>query len=109
MSEAYKRTVLLVEDNQDHAEISKFHITDHSPDIEVLWLGDGGEALDHIAHHHQASGGSYPWLVLLDIKLPKYDGHEVLERLKADERLERPRTEGGRSTRRLISAPGNEV
>ena len=87
MSEQMKRTILLVEDNKDHAEITQFHITDHAPDIDVVWLNDGEIAINHIAEKHAMSNGNYPWLVLLDIKLPKYSGHEVLARLKSDEKL----------------------
>ena len=76
MSEQMKRTILLVEDN-----------TDHAPDIDVVWLNDGEIAINHIAEKHAMSNGNYPWLVLLDIKLPKYSGHEVLARLKSDEKL----------------------
>ena len=44
-------------------------------------------AIEHIVTHNARSHGVYPWLVLLDIKLPKYDGHEVLSHLKANEIL----------------------
>lgn len=89
MSEQMKKTILLVEDNEDHAEITKFHITDHAPDIDVYWLNDGELAIDHIVKNHAISNGTYPWLILLDIKLPKYSGHEVLERLKSDKKLKK--------------------
>ncbi len=80
-------TLLLIEDNFDHAEITRFYIHEYAPDIQITWLKDGQEAIDHILHireHHQTP---YPWLILLDIKLPKYDGHEVLSRLKATTEL----------------------
>ncbi len=89
MSEQTKRTILLIEDDKDHAEITQFHITDHAPDINVVWLSDGEAAINHIVKEHALSNGAYPWLVLLDIKLPKYSGHEVLARLKSDETLKK--------------------
>lgn len=89
MTEQKKRSILLIEDNKDHAEITQFHITDHAPDIDVVWLNDGELAINHIVEKHALSDGTYPWLVLLDIKLPKYSGHEVLARLKSDERLKK--------------------
>jgi len=79
-----KRDILLIEDNADHAEIATFHIREYAPGINITWLKDGEAAMDHIEHHNHDESTPYPWLILLDIKLPKYDGHEVLARIKAD-------------------------
>ncbi len=78
-----KRTILLIEDNDDHAEIIQFYIEEYAEDIEVARLSDGKLAIDHILKVNKKHNEPYPWLILLDIKLPKYDGHEVLQRLKA--------------------------
>jgi len=85
--EKNNRTLLLVEDNEDHAEITQFYIKEHAADIDIIWLNDGKAAIDHILEINGNGKGLYPWLILLDIKLPKYDGHEVLLRLKSNQAL----------------------
>ncbi|OIO71444.1 MAG: two-component system response regulator [Zetaproteobacteria bacterium CG_4_9_14_3_um_filter_49_83] len=79
-----KKNILLIEDNCDHAEIACFHIAEYAPEIKVTWLRDGEMAIHHIEHHGTGENNPYPWLILLDIKLPKFDGHEVLARIKAN-------------------------
>jgi len=85
--EKISRTILLIEDNEDHAEITQFYINEYADDIEVIWLSDGKIAIDHILEINGNSKRIYPWLILLDINLPKYDGHEVLLRLKSNQSL----------------------
>ncbi|MCW5198511.1 response regulator [Desulfobulbus sp. F3] len=80
------KKLLLVEDSDDHAELTEFYIKDCCPEIEVSRLRDGAEAMAYI-EKTEAAGQSLPWLVLLDLKLPKYDGHEVLARIKRSIRL----------------------
>lgn len=77
--EEYK--LLLIEDNDDHAELAEFYIKDCCPKIEVRRLRDGAEAMAYI-EQAECAEQCLPWLVLLDLKLPKYDGHEVLSQLK---------------------------
>lgn len=83
MADMNKRVVLLIEDNEDHADIVRFHIAEHAPDIEVKWIDDGEKAIGYFSDQSM----SLPWLVLLDIKLPKYDGHEVLTHIRVNENL----------------------
>jgi hypothetical protein len=86
MMEKQERKLLLVEDSDDHAELTEFHIKDCRPEIEVSRLHDGAEAMDYI-EQAESAGQALPWLVLLDLKLPKYDGHEILARIKRSSRL----------------------
>ena len=81
--------ILLVEDNPRDAELAlralkKRHLANH-----LVWVKDGAEALDYIfgmsADAPQAIN-PVPKVILLDLKLPKVDGLEVLRRLKGDER-----------------------
>jgi two-component system, response regulator len=79
---------VLVEDNPDHAELTlrafrRHHIANH-----VVVLTDGAEALDYLVGGDR-SPIALPILLVLDLKLPKVNGLEVLERLRADQRTRR--------------------
>lgn len=76
-----ERKLLLIEDNDDHAELAEFYIKDCGPQFQVRRLRDGAEAMAYI-EQAECAEQCLPWLVLLDLKLPKYDGHEVLTQLK---------------------------
>ncbi len=76
-----EHNLLLIEDSDDHAELTEFYIRDCCPAIEVNRLRDGEEAMTYIEQTKNTEL-SLPWLVLLDLKLPKYDGHEILIRFK---------------------------
>ena len=80
--------ILLVEDNPTDGELTLRALRKGKLANHIVWLRDGAEALDFLFR-----SGSYserpdvnPKLILLDIKLPKVDGIEVLKRIKADER-----------------------
>jgi len=83
------RFILLVEDNPDDVELTvralrKFHVRN-----EVVIVRDGAEALDYLfgtGAYASRDIGMMPAVILLDLKLPKIDGLEVLRRLRADER-----------------------
>lgn len=85
------RTILLVEDNPDDAELTmrafeKSNIANH-----VAHVSDGEEALDYLFGTGPYAGRTdpNPTLVLLDLKLPKVSGLDVLRRMRADERTRR--------------------
>ena len=87
MSEPNIEQLLLVEDNDDHAELAEFYITDYSDKIRIDRLRDGAAAMVYLDQLEVSPEQRLPWLVLLDLKLPKYDGHEVLARIKGSDRL----------------------
>jgi two-component system, response regulator len=80
--------ILLVEDNPDDVELTLRALNTHNLANRVKVVSDGVEALEYLrpedAAHPPADG--YPKLVLLDLKLPRVGGIEVLQRLKASER-----------------------
>jgi CheY-like chemotaxis protein len=83
-------SILLVEDNQDHAELTLKALENGDRTNRVFWVKDGEDALDFLERRgrwNDASAAPRPGLILLDINLPKVGGHEVLRRIKADERL----------------------
>lgn len=83
------RRILLVEDNANDAELTLTALAENNFANEVDLVRDGAEALDYL--HRRGSYASRtsgnPTVVLLDIKLPKMDGLEVLEQIKSDEKL----------------------
>jgi CheY-like chemotaxis protein len=81
--------VLLVEDNPQHVELTLRALRKHDLANNVLVAKDGAEALEFIFathRHHQNQIENGPKVILLDLKLPKVEGLEVLRRIKSDER-----------------------
>jgi CheY-like chemotaxis protein len=81
--------LVLVEDNKGDAELITRVLKKHSLANRIVLLKDGAEALDFLFGQGRDARGDVPIaprLVLLDIKLPKVDGIEVLRRMKSDER-----------------------
>src|SRR5207237_1243899 len=83
----HDRSILLVEDNPDDEALTRRALAKNNIQNEILLARDGAEALDWLfstgAH---AGGAATPELVLLDLKLPKVDGLEVLRRIRANPR-----------------------
>ena len=80
--------ILLVEDNPTDAELTMRALKKKNLANNLVWVKDGVEALDFVFCRGQYAGRitSTPKLILLDLKLPKIDGIEVLRILKADAR-----------------------
>jgi two-component system, response regulator len=79
--------ILLVEDNPEDAEMTLRAFRRSNLANKVHWVKDGEEALDYLfrtGKYADLASISTPKLVLLDIKMPKIDGIEVLRRLKED-------------------------
>jgi two-component system, response regulator len=83
------KTILLVEDNPDDELLTLRALKKNNVFNKVVVARDGAEALDYLFGEGAYAGrdtSDVPQLVLLDLKLPKVDGLEVLRRLRADER-----------------------
>jgi two-component system, response regulator len=80
--------ILMVEDNEADAEMTLRALKRKGLANRVTWVKDGAEALDFIFCEgaYASRGPGLPKLVLLDLKMPKVDGAEVLRRIKQDER-----------------------
>jgi CheY-like chemotaxis protein len=81
--------IILVEDNPHDAELVLRALKKHGLANKVQLLQDGAEALDFIFASGAYAGRNLnyrPKLILLDLKLPKVDGLEILRRIKGDER-----------------------
>ncbi|MDR3671050.1 MAG: response regulator [Holophaga sp.] len=79
-----KQIILLVEDNPDDVELTLRVLNTHHIANEVLVARDGVEALDILYGTPGHPAGRMPSVVLLDLKLPKLDGLEVLRRIRSE-------------------------
>ncbi|HEA66685.1 MAG TPA: response regulator [Desulfobacterales bacterium] len=89
MSSGNTVEILLAEDNPNDAELTLRALKKHHLANEVHVVTDGAEALDYIfaaGSYESRDPNNRPKLILLDLKLPKVDGLEVLRRIKSDER-----------------------
>jgi len=81
--------ILLVEDNATDAELTMRALKKHNLANNVIWVKDGAEALDFIfatGSYTERKVNEIPKVILLDLRLPKVEGLEVLRKVKSDDR-----------------------
>ena len=81
--------VLLVEDNSTDAELTIRSLRNNHLANRLYWVKDGAEAVEFIFGEGQYAGRNpsrQPKVILLDLRLPKLDGMDVLKKIKSDER-----------------------
>jgi CheY-like chemotaxis protein len=83
------KRILLVEDNPNDVELTLEALAEHNLANAVEVARDGEEALDYLHQRGKFASrpAGNPVVILLDLKLPKVDGHEVLRTIRADEKL----------------------
>ena len=83
------RRILIVEDDPRDVELTLTALDEHKLANEVVITRDGKEALDYLYCREQFASRpeENPAVILLDLKLPKVDGLEVLQQIRSDERL----------------------
>ncbi len=84
--------ILLVEDNPTDAELTIRALKKKNLANKLVWVKDGAEALDFLfatGDYAERSKEDLPKLVLLDLRMPKIDGLEVLQKIKSDERTKK--------------------
>ncbi len=89
-SEGEPLVILHVEDDPGHAEIARRNLKATRVANRLIQVSDGQAAVDYLFRHGEwADPGAAPrpHLILLDLRLPKLDGHEVLARIKQDASL----------------------
>jgi len=83
------RQIVLAEDNANDVELTLNALRENHIVNEIVVVRDGAAALDYLHKRNRFAGraGANPVLVLLDLKMPKVDGIEVLRQIKADSSL----------------------
>jgi CheY-like chemotaxis protein len=79
--------ILLVEDNYEHLNLTKYILRDNNVPGDVYVVRDGQEAIDYLYRRNQfadTASSPRPSVVLLDLNLPRVDGKEVLKIIKSD-------------------------
>jgi len=79
--------VLLVEDNEADVRLTREALREAGEDVRLSAVGDGEQALAYLRREAGFAEAPRPDLVLLDLNLPRKNGLEVLDELRADERL----------------------
>lgn len=81
--------ILMIEDDPKDVELTLTALADYNLTNEVVVIHDGEEALDYLYRRgsFQARSDANPAVILLDLKLPKVDGLEILQQIKSTETL----------------------
>ncbi len=89
ITDSESKSILLVEDNPDDVELTLRALNKHNITNGIVVVNDGAEALEYIFGTGEYAGRDIsimPVVIILDLKLPKVDGLEVLRRLRSDDR-----------------------
>ena len=90
MTEERETNILLVEDTEEHAVLMRRALDNGKLRPRIFWITDGKEALDFLYNrgdYADREANPKPDIILLDLKLPKVSGLEILEQIKSEEKL----------------------
>jgi CheY-like chemotaxis protein len=89
MTDTETKRILLVDDDPAGAELTLAALSEFQLQNDVDITADGEEALDYLFCRGQHAGRPHqlPAVILLDLKMPKIDGHDVLRKIRSDDRL----------------------
>ena len=90
MTEQRETNILLVEDTEEHAILMRRALEDGKLRPQIFWVTDGKAALDflhNLGDYTDREANPKPDIILLDLKLPKVHGLEILAQIKGEERL----------------------
>lgn len=90
MTEQGEINILLVEDTEEHAVLMRRALENGKLKPRIFWITDGKAALDFLHNrgdYADREANPKPDIILLDLKLPKVHGLEILEQIKGEERL----------------------
>jgi len=82
--------ILLVEDTEEHAVLIRRALETEKQRLRVFWIKDGKAALDflhNLGNYADREANPKPDIILLDLRLPKVHGLEILKQVKTEERL----------------------
>lgn len=79
--------ILLVEDSPDDADLMKEALLEGTLSLRVSWVEDGEQAMEFLNRQGNYPEAPRPDLILLDLRLPRKNGQEVLEEIRSDPRL----------------------
>lgn len=77
-------TILMAEDNPDDVELTREALRDSKIAIDLVHVNDGVEALAYLRRQGAYANAAQPDLLLLDLNMPRKDGREVLNEVRAD-------------------------
>ncbi|HEX5033436.1 MAG TPA: response regulator [bacterium] len=86
-----KRVVLIAEDDDDHFLLTKDAFLEVAAGVELHWVKDGVELLDYLLRrgpYTEPGRAPRPWLILLDLNMPRKDGRQALQEIKANPALQ---------------------
>ena len=86
MSDAPVR-ILIIDDNPGDVGLLKEALRDECPDCVITHVDDGETAIDYLLARNEHAGRPIPELIILDLNMPKLDGHEVLKTVHATPEL----------------------
>lgn len=80
-----KMHFLIVDDDEDHAELLKYNLGNYLPEAVVTHLDNGEAALGYLKKEETYSDAETPNIILLDINMPRISGLDILKKIKQDE------------------------